>query len=207
MSRDLPPRPLVSLRCSAGYACRFRRFACTVLAQYQSVSEEPVSLLVVDDEEAIRTLLARVGERAGFIVDTARDGVEALEMLRRKEYMIAVVDLMMPRLSGYELVQQISTMKPRPFVIVATALTNGAIASLDDSMVRRVIRKPFDIHAVAAGLIETARQIANVRAADASAPAEVITIAPTAGTAEASDGGVTPPETGPASPPPEDPVS
>ena len=141
------------------------------------MSEERISLLVVDDEEAIRTLLARVGERAGFSVDTARDGVEALEMLRRKEYMIAIVDLMMPRLSGYELVQQISTIQPRPFVIVATALTNGAIASLDDSMVRRVIRKPFDIHAVAAGLIETARQIANTRAADASAPAEVITIA------------------------------
>lgn len=170
------------------------------------MSEERISLLVVDDEEAIRTLLARVGERAGFIVDTARDGVEALEMLRRKEYKIAIVDLMMPRLSGYELVQQISTMKPRPFVIVATALTNGAVASLDDSMVRRVIRKPFDIHAVAAGLIETARQIAQVPAADASAPAEVITIAPTAGTAEASEGGVTPPEDGPASPP-HDPVS
>jgi DNA-binding response OmpR family regulator len=157
------------------------------------VSEERISLLVVDDEEAIRTLLARIGERAGFIVDTARDGVEALEMLRRKEYMIAIVDLMMPRLSGYELVQQISTLTPRPVVIVATALTNSAIASLDDSMVRRVIRKPFDIHAVAAGLIETARQIANAQTADASAPAEVITIAP-ADTAEASDGGITPPE-------------
>ena len=156
------------------------------------MSEERISLLVVDDEEAIRTLLARIGERAGFNVDTARDGVEALEMLRRKEYMIAIVDLMMPRLSGYELVQHISTIKPRPFVIVATALTNGAIASLDDSMVRRVIRKPFDVHAVAAGLIETARQIAQARAA--ATPAEVIAIAPTADPAEAADGGITPPD-------------
>jgi two-component system nitrogen regulation response regulator GlnG len=143
------------------------------------VSEERISLLVVDDEEPIRTLLARVGERAGFSVDMARDGVEALEMLRHKDYMIAIVDLMMPRLSGYELVQQISTLEPRPFVIVATALTNSAVASLDDSMVRRVIRKPFDIHAVAASLIETAQQIAEARADDASTPAEVIAIAPT----------------------------
>jgi DNA-binding response OmpR family regulator len=161
------------------------------------VSEERVSLLVVDDEEAIRTLLARVGERAGFLVDTARDGVEALEMLRSKDYMIAIVDLMMPRLSGYELIQQISALEPRPFVIVATALTNGAIASLDDSLVRRVIRKPFDIHAVAAGLIETARQIAEARAGDASAPAKVITVAPAGDTAEASDGGAAPPENDP----------
>jgi DNA-binding response OmpR family regulator len=141
-------------------------------------------MLVVDDEEAIRTLLARVGERAGFDVDTARDGVEALEMMNRKDYLIAIVDLMMPRLSGYELVQRISGLEPRPFVIVATALTNGAIASLDDSMVRRVIRKPFDVHAVAAGLIETARQIVEKRAADASAAPQLITIAP----AETADG-------------------
>jgi DNA-binding response OmpR family regulator len=154
------------------------RSARTILALSRLVAEERISILVVDDEEAIRTLLARVGERAGFAVDTARDGLEALEMLHRKEYLIAIVDLMMPRLSGYELVQRISGLKPRPFVIVATALTNGAIASLDDSMVRRVIRKPFDVHAVAAGLIETARQIVEKRAADASAPAELITVAP-----------------------------
>jgi hypothetical protein len=49
---------------------------------------------------------------------------------------------MVPRLSGYELAQKISTLDPRPVVIVATALMNGDVASLDDSMVRRVIKKP-----------------------------------------------------------------
>jgi DNA-binding response OmpR family regulator len=135
---------------------------------------EKTSLLIIDDEPPIRTLLKRVAERAGFAVDTARDGVEALEMLERKDYAIAIVDLMMPRLSGYELVQKISTLKPRPTVIVATALTNTDVASLDDSMVRRVIRKPFDIHAVAAALIETAKQVAEERAQDAESTPEVV---------------------------------
>lgn len=117
-------------------------------------------LLIIDDEAPIRELLARIARRAGFEVDTARDGIEALEMLAKKNYAIAMVDLMMPRLSGYELVQKISTLKPRPTVIVATALTNTDVATLDDSMVRRVIRKPFDIHAVAQALVETAKQIA-----------------------------------------------
>ena len=41
--------------------------------------------------------------------------------------------------------------------------TGSDVSSLDDSMVRRVIRKPFDIHAVADALIETARQMAQER--------------------------------------------
>jgi DNA-binding response OmpR family regulator len=122
-------------------------------------------LLIVDDDKAVRRLLARVAERAGFDVDTAKDGLEALEMLEKKQYDIAIVDLMMPRISGYDLVQKISTLNPRPVVLVATALMNGDVASLDDSMVRRVIKKPFDINAVAAALVETARDIAQQRAA------------------------------------------
>ncbi|MGZ7078952.1 MAG: response regulator, partial [Thermoanaerobaculia bacterium] len=58
-------------------------------------------LLVVDDDDAIRRLLERVALRAGFDVDAAKDGVEALEMMQRRRYDIAIVDLMMPRLRGY----------------------------------------------------------------------------------------------------------
>ena len=131
-------------------------------------------LLIVDDETAIRRLLARIAERAGFQVDTAKDGIEALELLAKKTYVIAIVDLMMPRLSGYELVQHISTMNPRPVVLVATALTNGDTATLDDSLVRRVIRKPFDVTAVAEALIETARSIADKKAEDTTVPSPAI---------------------------------
>jgi len=130
------------------------------------VSEERTgkpTLLIIDDDLPIRRLLASVAERSGFEVDTAKDGIEAMEMLGRKSYEIAIVDLMMPRLSGYELLQRISTLEPRPVVLVATALTNSDVAQLDDSMVRRVIKKPFDITAVAAALIETAREIAERR--------------------------------------------
>lgn len=139
-----------------------------------------VPLLVVDDDPPIRKLLERVAKRAGFEVDSAKDGLQALEMLQRKQYEIAIVDLMMPRLSGYELVQKISAMSPRPCVIVATAMANSDVASLDDSMIRRVIRKPFDIETLAAALVETATELAGQRAlADtgfAVAPAQVATI-------------------------------
>ena len=131
-------------------------------------------ILVVDDDKTIRTLLQHIARRAGFEVDSARDGVEALEMLAARVYDIAIVDLMMPRMSGYDLVQQISTMKPRPTVIVATAMLPGESATLDDSMVRRVIKKPFDINAVAAALIETAKQISEEKAAAEPVPPVVV---------------------------------
>lgn len=69
--------------------------------------------MVVDDDHAIRKLLERIAKRAGFEVETAKDGLEALEMLDAREYDIALIDLMMPRLSGYELVQRISTTAPQ----------------------------------------------------------------------------------------------
>jgi DNA-binding response OmpR family regulator len=120
---------------------------------------QKTSLLIVDDDPAIRKLLARIAQREGFVVETARDGIDALEKLESKSFQIAIVDLMMPRLSGYELVQKINAIVPRPIIIVATALTNGDVATLDDSLVRRVIRKPFDINAVAKALVDTARQL------------------------------------------------
>ena len=118
------------------------------------VTEKKGRLLVVDDDRTIRKLLERIARRAGFDVDGAKDGVEALEMLDRADYDVALIDLMMPRVSGYELVQRISVRERRPIIIVATALTNGDIASVDDTLVRHVIRKPFDVNAVVAALNE-----------------------------------------------------
>jgi len=136
---------------------------CIYLALKVTVEEARNGpLLIVDDDKAIRNLLARVAQRAGFVVETAKDGQEALEMIQQNSYSIAIIDLMMPRMSGYELLERISAMNPRPTVIVATA--NADVAKLDDSLVRRVLRKPFDINAVAAALVETAKQVADQRA-------------------------------------------
>lgn len=140
-------------------------------------SKKKTPLLVVDDDRAVRKLLERVALRAGFDVDTAKDGQHAIEMLSEKVYQIVIVDLMMPRVSGYELVQRIQSLNPRPTVLVATAMANGDVARLDDSLVRRVIRKPFDIEALARVLAETVREIAE-RDALAAAPNAVRPIMP-----------------------------
>ena len=132
------------------------------------MTETKGRLLVVDDDSAIRKLLERIARRAGFDVHAAKDGMEALEMLDAADYDVALIDLMMPRLSGYELVQHIGLRERRPIVIVATALTNSDVASVDDTLVRHVIRKPFDVQAVIAALHDAVTKIA----APDSPPAE-----------------------------------
>ena len=138
------------------------------------MSARKVKVLIVDDDAPIRKLLERVALRAGFDVDTAKDGLQALEKLQSRQYAIAIIDLMMPRLSGYDLVQKISTLDPRPVIIVATAMTDGDVAKIDDTLVRRVIKKPFDVKSVVEALVDTARQIAEKEAASETP----VTVAP-----------------------------
>lgn len=61
-----------------------------------------VRILVVDDEEDIRKLSTRILERAGHEVETAEDGAVALEMIKRNQYEVILLDVMMPKVTGLE---------------------------------------------------------------------------------------------------------
>jgi CheY-like chemotaxis protein len=103
-------------------------------------------ILIVDDDDAIRALLLTVLRRRGFDVDTARNGVEALERCNRCNYALLLLDLMMPRMSGWELLEHLAPRikeKKVPLVIVLTAGLEPA--GLDPEVVVGAIRKPFDI--------------------------------------------------------------
>ncbi|HEX2059190.1 MAG TPA: response regulator transcription factor [Thermoanaerobaculia bacterium] len=103
-------------------------------------------ILVVDDEPAIRALVAKIVERAGYPVDTARDGAEAIEMLEQTQYAVIVLDLMMPNVDGYGLIRYIKQRGgKRPAVIVVSAGDSAALRQLDGAMVHSIVRKPFDI--------------------------------------------------------------
>jgi DNA-binding response OmpR family regulator len=103
-------------------------------------------VLVVDDEPAIRALVAKIVDRAGFPVDSARDGAEAIEKLDAREYAVVVVDLMMPNIDGFGLIEYLKTRRnERPAVIVISAGDPGAFRQLDGAMVHSIVRKPFDI--------------------------------------------------------------
>ena len=123
------------------------------------MGSEGISVLVVDDEPTIRALVARIVERAGFRVEVARDGADAISKLEQQHYNVLVVDLMMPILDGYAVVEWVKEhADPKPAIIVVSAGDSAAVRRLDGSVVHSFIRKPFDVD-VLSDLIAAAARI------------------------------------------------
>lgn len=111
------------------------------------VTEPPPRVLVVDDDPAILQLFCALFTRAGFKIDTAADGWAAWDLLEKSSYEVIVMDLMMPQLSGFGLVDRIAAQKPSllPHIIVTTGASKRHLSGFDASRVHSLIRKPFDI--------------------------------------------------------------
>ena len=116
------------------------------------------SILVVDDEPTIRALVAKIVERAGFTADVARDGADAIAMLEKNHYSVLIVDLMMPVMDGYAVVDWVKHhANPKPAIIVVSAGESAALRRFDPTLVHSIIRKPFDVD-VLSDLVTAAAQ-------------------------------------------------
>ena len=104
--------------------------------------------LVVDDDDPIRTMLAKVVERQGLQVDTASDGVEAIEAIDRDGYSVIVLDLMMPRVDGFGVLGHMQEHHPDKLkcTIVASAVPESEVLRRFTAPVYGFHPKPFDIH-------------------------------------------------------------
>jgi two-component system, cell cycle sensor histidine kinase and response regulator CckA len=103
------------------------------------------SILVVDDETAVRRFAARVLQREGYVVVEATDGVEALELVQVQGISVEVVvsDIVMPRLNGVELMQALSLSHPLlPFILMSGYAT-AALSELGIVAPCSVLPKPF----------------------------------------------------------------
>lgn len=114
---------------------------------------EESSVLVVEDDDVIRNLLVEyLRQRAQLHVESVRDGVEALHRLSTRHYDVVVLDLLMPHMSGIDVLDslQILAVSDPPAVLVVTSesvevLNDHDIERRCPSAVRGVLRKPFDI--------------------------------------------------------------
>ena len=102
-------------------------------------------ILIVDDDEPTQNLLRAVLRRCGCASDVAANGGKAIELLRENEYAAVILDMMMPEVSGHEVIAFLGMAAKRVPVIVCSAVGPMALASFDPSVVKAVVRKPFDI--------------------------------------------------------------
>ena len=82
----------------------------------------PMRILIIEDEVKVADVIARGLRAEGFAVDTAKDGLAGLEMTTAFEYDLIVLDLLLPHLSGTEVLRQLRTRKLATPVIILTAL-------------------------------------------------------------------------------------
>ncbi len=124
---------------------------------------------MVEDDDTVRRLLVEYLKQHSYLhVDGARDGIEALHRISLDPYKVVILDVMMPGMSGVDVLDSLKAMTSDPslkaiaevpavIVITATAetmLPTHAIHERFPSLVRRVFRKPIDILALAAAIEE-----------------------------------------------------
>ena len=104
-------------------------------------------VLVADDDQAIRQLVSTIIQRERIEVDAAADGEEAVAFLEQHEYAVILLDLMMPRLDGFGVVEHLRRHPPaiKPIVLIITAYADQKFKEVDPEIVSGVLRKPFEV--------------------------------------------------------------
>ncbi|RMI16969.1 MAG: sigma-54-dependent Fis family transcriptional regulator [Calditrichaeota bacterium] len=105
-----------------------------------------MKLLVVDDEKSVRVALADELEEAGYLVETAVSGEEAIQWLQREEFDLVICDLVLDGISGEEVLDYILSHTPqtRFLLITANATLESAIKILKKGAIDYIC-KPFDV--------------------------------------------------------------
>ena len=111
------------------------------------------TILVADDEDALRLSISRFLERRGYRVLVARDGVEALQLLADADPPVELLltDIVMPRLGGIELSEQVRARPGAPLVVCMTGHAGRWPDAAADAPWHpdHVLIKPFDLQALA----------------------------------------------------------
>lgn len=86
------------------------------------VTPQTARILVADDEDIVVRSTVRILEGRGYRLDIARDGAEALQKIQEAEYDLAILDIMMPKVDGIDVLRGIRESHPDVEVIMFTGL-------------------------------------------------------------------------------------
>jgi CheY-like chemotaxis protein len=116
-------------------------------------------LLIADDDAAIRRLFETVAKRERIDCDTAANGSETIAALKEREYTLMFLDIMMPRIDGWGVLDYLRTRaKARvPSLFIITAFLDQTVSAADSEIVSGIIYKPVDADDIAALMRECVR--------------------------------------------------
>ncbi len=107
-------------------------------------SEKNISILVVEDDEAVRELICEILNEDGHHVEAAGNGRKGLELFTSKPFDMVFTDLVMPEMSGWQLAEEIKTISSTTPVALITAWTlNMEVAELHSKGIDFIVFKPF----------------------------------------------------------------
>ncbi len=124
-------------------------------------------ILLVDDEEADRVGLATILEGAGFSVEVAESGNEAIQSFVRNPCRVVVTDVVMDDGDGVDLVRMLRQLRPDASVIAVTGKGSAAVGAARTMGVRHVLEKPVDADV----LVGAVREVLGLEGGSVTPPA------------------------------------
>lgn len=128
--------------------------------------KEPANILVVDDNKDLLNTFALILKRKGFIVDTAEDGLNAIEKFKKNHFDLVLMDIVMPNMNGMDALHKMREIDTRAKIILLTAYCEEDQLKIAVSQgAYRTLYKPVDIAKLMA-LIGEATEDSNILIVD-----------------------------------------
>jgi DNA-binding NtrC family response regulator len=119
---------------------------------------DELTILVVDDNEDLLETFAMILKRRGFFVETAENGLSAIDKFEKHGFDVALMDIVMPEMNGVEAFRKIKEMHPEATIILMTAYSDEAMIQMArDEGARHIIHKPIKIEQLIELITELAR--------------------------------------------------
>jgi two-component system, OmpR family, phosphate regulon response regulator OmpR len=106
--------------------------------------EQHRRVLVVEDDNSVRRLLAAALHQRGLIADEARNGADAITLLAENRYAVVLLDLVMPGADGFAVLEAIGDDTAGPVVLVVSGADRSVLDRLDARRIHGIVKKPFD---------------------------------------------------------------
>ncbi len=112
----------------------------------REIETKRLHILVVDDEQVMCDILSSFFTKKGHTVKAVNNGAEAIELSRREEFDLALCDLAMPDVTGYDVIKALNKLDKRPKVVISTGW-DEKLKSIDEKALKAdlIIKKPFNL--------------------------------------------------------------